>query len=114
MALTGCGASHTVVSDNIPAPSPTRRTSTNFGVVYHNHDYTMTSQQIKKVGKEIGAVSKSDQQGVGGWHTPPVGTKLFEIVGTPINQAIAVEINHGVYEKAIIQGWFPLSGAPSS
>lgn len=80
-----------------------------YGVGYHNHTYIITSEVVKSLGKELGSVSASDQLGVGGWHTPPIGTKLYEIVGTPVNEAIAVEISPGIYKKAVIRGWFPLS-----
>ncbi|BAU28938.1 hypothetical protein DFP93_103215 [Aneurinibacillus soli] len=68
--------------------------------------YVVTGEKIKTVGKEIGSVSsysdKEDtiQSGVFS-NKYPVGTKFFEIVGTDIKKAIAVEEKGRIYIKAI-------------
>lgn len=111
--LNGCSIQNE--SANHPITTSERNTGVicndcdpSYGVSYHSHDYIITSKVVTNIGREIGVVSASDQQGLGGWHTPPVGTKLYEIVGTPLNEAIAVEISPGLYKKAVIKGWFPL------
>lgn len=77
---------------------------------YHQHDYSVLLKLVppKSIEKKIYELQESDEIIVGDGGTFPIGTKLFEIKGVPVNQSIAVEINTNTYLQAKIQGWFPL------
>lgn len=93
----------------VEADAPVTAKNSPLTVDYHNHGYGVILQLVppESIGKEIYKLHKVDEMIVGNGGTFPLGTKLFEIKGVPINQSIAVQINTNTYLQANVQGWFP-------
>ncbi|WP_342567210.1 hypothetical protein MKY09_17600 [Psychrobacillus sp. FSL K6-4046] len=77
-------------------------------VVWDGDVYIITEENVEKIGKEIGHVTKySDREGTysGNFsNTFPKGTKYYEIVEVDPEEAIAVESEVGIYVKANSDG----------
>lgn len=77
-------------------------------VVWDGNVYIITEENVEKISKEIGRVTKySDKEGTysGNFsNTFPKGTKYYEIVEVDPQEAIAVESEVGIYVKANSDG----------
>jgi hypothetical protein len=75
-------------------------------VVWKGHVYEVTVEEVTDIGKMIGQVkTQTDNRSGDYWgdasNVYPVGTKYYEIKGTPTKSAIAVEVEPNRYLKAV-------------
>ncbi len=97
---------HTKGNLNDKAPKSSSSSSWAYAfVVWNNRIYETTSDQVDKIGKEIGSIQvysdeEIDTYGDNFSNTSKIGTKLFEILDTDPAIAIAVQ-NGDSYIKAV-------------
>lgn len=77
-------------------------------VVWDDHVYVITTEQVNEVDKKVGHVTKySDREGTysGNFsNTYPKGTKYYSIQGISTDEAIAIQEDGETYIKAVRDG----------
>ena len=73
-------------------------------VVYNNNTYEVTREKVAQVGDKLGEVTAySDMDVLSGNFSNryKVGTAYYKIIGVDVSEAIAVEVTHETYRRAV-------------